>query len=110
MDGASILLIVISVFIGGLCAHFFHERINSQKIKDSDDKARMIVESAERKAESLVKEAQLEAKDRLFKMKSDFDAETVETRAELKKIENRLQQKEENIETGVIKIRKEEHQ
>jgi len=45
MDGASILLIVISVFIGGLGAHFFHERINSQKIKDSDDKARMIVES-----------------------------------------------------------------
>lgn len=98
MDGASILLIVISVFIGGLGAHFFHERINSQKIKDSDDKARMIVESAERKAESLVKEAQLEAKDRLFKMKSDFDVETVEARAELKKVENRLQQKEENIE------------
>ena len=98
MDGTSILLIVIGVFIGFIGAHFFHERLNSQKIKDSDDKARMIIESAERKAESLVKESQLEAKDRLFKMKSDFDAETVEARAELKKIENRLQQKEENIE------------
>ncbi|MEZ4551377.1 MAG: Rnase Y domain-containing protein [Desulfobacterales bacterium] len=31
-------------------------------------------------------------------MKSDFDAETVEARAELKKLENRLQQKEENLE------------
>ncbi len=98
MDGTSILLMIISVFIGVLGAHFFRERINSQKIKDADDKARMIVESAERKAESLVKEAQLEAKDRLFKMKSDFDTETIEARAELKKLENRLQQKEENIE------------
>jgi len=98
MNGTYILLIVIGVFFGFIGAHFFHERINSQKIKDSDDKAQMIVDSAERKAESLVKESQLEAKDRLFKMKSDFDAETVEARAELKKIENRLQQKEENIE------------
>ncbi|MDA3896834.1 MAG: Rnase Y domain-containing protein, partial [Desulfobacteraceae bacterium] len=85
MDGASILLIVTGVFLGLIGAHFFRERINSQKIKDSDDKARMIVDSAERKAESLVKVSPLVAKYRLFKMKSDFDAETVETRAELKK-------------------------
>ncbi len=98
MDGKYILLIIISAFLGFLGAHFFRERINSQKTKDADDKARLIVESAERKSESLVKEAQLEAKDRLFKMKSDFDAETIEARRELKKFENRLQQKEENIE------------
>jgi len=98
MDGKYILLIIIGAFAGFLGAHFFRERINSQKIKDADDRVRMTVESAERKAESLVKEAQIEAKDRLFKMKSDFDAETVEARAELKKFENRLQQKEENIE------------
>ena len=98
MDGTYILLIIIGVVFGFLGAHFVRERINSQKMKDADDKAKMIVESAERKAESLVKEAQLEAKDRLFKMKSDFDTETVEARAELKKRENRLQQKEENIE------------
>ncbi|MBC2717836.1 MAG: ribonuclease Y [Desulfobacteraceae bacterium] len=98
MDGIYILLIIIGAFLGFLSAHFFRERISSQKIKDADDKAQMIVESAERKSESLVKEAQLEAKDRLFKMKSDFDTETVEARAELKKLENRIQQKEENIE------------
>ena len=98
MDGTYILLIVIGTFLGCLGAHYFRERISSQKMKDADDKARMIVESAERKSESLVKEAQLEAKDRLFKMKSDFDAETVEARAGLKKLENRIQQKEENVE------------
>ena len=98
MDGTYILLIVVGAAVGFVGAYFYRERIVSQKMKDADDKARMIVETAERKSEALVKEAQLEAKDRLFKMKSDFDAETVEARAELKKLENRLQQKEENLE------------
>jgi ribonuclease Y len=44
-----------------------------------------------------LKEADLEAKDRLLKMKTDFEADTKETRAELKKREARLLQKEENI-------------
>ena len=78
MDGTYILLMVVGAAIGFVGAYFYRERIVSQKMKDADDKARMIVETAERKSEALVKEAQLEAKDRLFKMKSDFDAETVE--------------------------------
>ncbi len=98
MEGTYILVIIISAMIGFAGAYYFRERITSQKMKDAEDKARMIVEAAERKSEALVKEAQLEAKDRLFKMKSDFDAETLEARAEVKKLENRLQQKEENLE------------
>ncbi len=46
----------------------------------------------------MLKEAKLEVKDRLFRMKSEFDAETKDTRSELKKKEKRLMQKEENIE------------
>ena len=45
--------------------------------------------------ETLLKEAQIEAKDTLFKIKSEFEAETKDTRAELKKNERRLIQKEE---------------
>jgi ribonuclease Y len=53
--------------------------------------------AARAEADGLIKEAGIEAKDLLFKMKSDFDAEAKETRSELKKLEHRLIQKEENI-------------
>jgi len=98
MDGTYILLLILGALLGFLGAHFFRERLASQKIKDADDKAAMILSTAEQKAESLIKEAQLEAKDRLFKMKSDFDEETSEAHAEIKKQENRIQQKTESLE------------
>jgi ribonuclease Y len=49
-----------------------------------------LIEDAKRRADTLLKEARLEAKDKLFKMKSEFDTETRETRAELKKKEKWL--------------------
>ncbi len=91
------LMLIIGGVIGFFGAQFFRDRFMSQKLKDAEDKAAMIVHTAERKADSLIKEAQIEAKDRLFKMKNDFDAETAEARSELKKQEKRLQQKEENL-------------
>ncbi len=98
MEGAYIVMFLVGCALGFLGSQMLRERFAGQKIKDAEDKAAMIIDSAERKADSLVKEAQLEAKDRLFKMKSDFDAETAESRSELKKQEKRLQQKEENLE------------
>ncbi len=97
MEGIYILMFLLGGGLGFLASQMIRERFAAQKIKDAEEKASMIVDSAERKAESLVKEAQLEAKDRLFKMKSDFDAETAESRSELKKQEKRLQQREENL-------------
>ncbi|MFW5908757.1 MAG: ribonuclease Y [Desulfosalsimonas sp.] len=92
-----ILLILFGIGIGFFFSHLLRNRLAGQKISDAEEKAKMIVDSAQRKADSLVKEAQLEAKDRLFKMKSDFDAETAEARDELKKKEKRLHSKEENL-------------
>jgi ribonucrease Y len=53
------------------------------------------------RSETLTKEAQLEAKDVIFNMKSEFDLETKETRAEVKKKERWLIQKEENIDRKI---------
>jgi ribonucrease Y len=56
-----------------------------------------IVEDARKHAESRVKEADLEAKDKLLTMRSDFDRQAQQRREEMKNSERRLQQKEENL-------------
>ncbi len=92
------LVIGILLFTAGFAiAYWIKGKIVSQKIKAAEREAEQIVEDSERKAETVLKEADLEVKDRLFKMKSDFDTETKETRSELKKREMHLMQKEENI-------------
>ena len=97
MNGYSLLMGIIGIGIGFAAACWLKGRLASQKLESAGIEAERMVENAARHAETLLKEAQLEAKDKLFKMKSDFDAETMDTRAELRKLEKRLIHKEENL-------------
>lgn len=98
MEEMYIVTSILSFVLGLLLAYWLKGKLISQKYKDAESNAGRVVDDAKRSAEALLKEAQLEAKDRLLKMKSDFDGETRETRGELKKQERRLVQKTENIE------------
>lgn len=97
MTEVNILTGLLGIALGFAIAYWLKGKLAFQKIKIAEEEARQIVEDAKRRSDTLLKESKIEAKDKLFKMKSDFDAETRETRAELKKQEKRLIQKEENI-------------
>jgi ribonucrease Y len=97
MTVSMIVSAVVAFLLGCGLSFWIKGHIQSQKVKAAEDEAVRIVEEARRNAESLLKEANVEAKDRLFVMKSEFDAETKETSNELKKRERRLIQKEEHI-------------
>lgn len=98
----------LNIIIGAICfgagfaiAFWVKGQIISQKVKAVEGEASRLLADSERKAETLLREADLEVKDRLFKMKSEFDAETKETRSEQNKRESRLMQKEENIDRKI---------
>jgi ribonuclease Y len=88
---------IFCFFAGLLIAYLIQGKIASQKIRAAEAEADRCIEESEKKAATLLKEADLEVKDRLFKLKIEFDAETSETRGELKKRESRVMLKEENI-------------
>ncbi len=97
MNEYSLLMGIIGIGIGYAIAYSSKGNALAQKMEAAQEEAQRIIEDAKRRSATLLKEAKLEAKDKLFKMKSDFDAETSETRSELKKQERRLIQKEENL-------------
>ncbi|MBW2489188.1 MAG: ribonuclease Y [Deltaproteobacteria bacterium] len=101
MSSLDIILAIICFGVGFAIAFWIRGMIVSQKVKAAEAEASRLLEDSRRKSETLLKEADLEVKDRLFKMKSDFDAETKETRSELKKRETRLMQKEENVDRKI---------
>jgi ribonuclease Y len=101
MSALSIIVGVICFGAGFAIAFWVKGQIISQKVKAVEGEASRLLADSQRKAETLLREADLEVKDRLFKMKSDFDAETKETRSEQKKRESRLMQKEENIDRKI---------
>lgn len=80
------------------------------KARVAQFQAEQFLEEARQHADALLKEASLEAKDRLLKMKNEFDNETKETRSELKKQERRLIQKEENLDRKIEQQEKREQE
>ena len=92
MSELSILLGAVCFGIGFAIAFWVKGKIITQKVKAAEAEASRLLADSKRKADTFLREADLEVKDRLFKMKSDFDAETKETRSEQKKRESRLMQ------------------
>ena len=101
MNDCSIFVSIACFVAGFIAATWLKIKSLRDKIIRAEDGARRILEDASHRSETLTEEAQLEAKDVIFKMKSDFDLETKETRAEAKKKESWLIQKEENVDRKI---------
>ena len=108
MNEYNILIGIIAFVTGCLIAFWVKGKIQSQRIKSAERETSQILDDAKRTSESLIKEARLEVKDKIFKMKSEFDNDTKETRSELKKKERRLIQKEENIDRKIDQFERKE--
>ena len=97
MNEYNILIGLIGLGVGCVIAYYLKNWIESQKVKAVQRDALLILEDAKRRAETIIREAKVEAKDKLLRIKNEFDTETKEIRSELNKKEARLIQKEESI-------------
>jgi ribonuclease Y len=95
----------IVFFIGG---YFFRNILGRQRVDAANKEANGVRELAQREAETIRKEAQLQAKDTLLKMRQDFEKETKERRDELTSMEKRVLQREENMDKRVDILDKKE--
>jgi ribonuclease Y len=88
--------IVLAVVLALIWAAISRKRTVAQA-EESRLSAERILEDARKQAASRVKEADLEAKEKLLSMRSDFDRKSQQSRDEIKAVEKRLQQKEEGL-------------
>ena len=92
------------VALGYLIRKFHAKR----KLKDAEDKAKKAIDQAKLDSDKIRHEAELQAKDTLLKLRSEFEKETKDRRGELVTLERRLLQKEENIDRKVDVIERKE--
>src|SRR3990167_1268970 len=97
---------ITALYIGlaGLAASFFfalgyliRKYYAKSKIKNAEDKAKKLLEGAKVETDKMRHEAELQAKDLLLKLRTEFEKETKDRRQELVILEKRLIQKEENL-------------
>ena len=103
---AALAAIIVGFFIG----YFLMQTIQKNKQQAAEQQARSVLEDAQREADSLRKEALIEAKDEALKMKAELEAESKERLKEVRSQENRLNQREQNIDKRVQTLDQREHQ
>ena len=100
------------LFLGGIVCvivgYFLNRILGRQRTDQANKDAGGIRELAKREAETTRKEAELQAKDLLLKMRQDFEKETKDRRDELSSMEKRVLQREENLDKRVDLLEKKE--
>ncbi|MDD3982615.1 MAG: ribonuclease Y [Candidatus Omnitrophota bacterium] len=102
------LLMPVTAAAALLCGYLLRRYIAERKVKDAEAQVKAIIEHAKKEAQDKRREAELESKDLLYRMRQDFDKQTQERRQELISLEKRLSQKEENIDRRLDLLEKKE--
>ncbi len=104
------LLPIFIVLVGGSFAigWFVSSRIGQNKIANAEERAKKILDDAERESQNIKKEKLLEVKDEWYKKKQEFEHEANQKRNKLQAFDKQLQSREENLERKVELLNKKE--
>jgi ribonucrease Y len=104
----NILIFICIGLVSTVIGYVLRKYMAEKKVQTAEAQARYIVEQAKKEAQDRKREVELESKDLMFKMRSDFERETKDRRQEIFNLEKRLAQKEENIDRRLDLLEKKE--
>ncbi len=105
-----ILVPIVIVFVGASFAlgWYMHHRNGQHKILSAEERAKVILQDAEKEALNVKKEKLLEVKDEWYKKKQEFEQEVNAKRSKSQAFEKQLQGREDNLERRVELLNKKE--
>jgi len=102
------MVALAGTIIGAVIGVIVRKKIVERKLDLAEDYAKRIILEASKQAETIRKEAQLQAKDKLYQMKIEFEEETRSRSKELQSQEKRLFQKEEGLDRKIQQLEQRE--
>ncbi|WP_421662180.1 Rnase Y domain-containing protein, partial [Nitrospira sp. BLG_2] len=105
-----ILSVIFGAVIGAGVFELLRRRMTGAKQAETEDLAKQVVQNAQREAENILKEARFEAKDLVFKAKSEFEQEQKAKLDELSGVEKRLVQREGGLDGKLAGLEKRENE
>jgi len=103
-----VIVALISIIAGAVIGIVVRKKMLENKLDSAEEYSRKLILDASKQAETIRKEAQLQAKDRLYQMKLDFENETKSRTKELQIQERRLFQKEETLDKRIEQLEQKE--
>ena len=103
-----VLAVILSLIAGVGGGYLLRKSAAEAQIGSAEEEAKRIVAEAEAKGESRKKEALLEAKEDIHRLRQELDRDTKDRRSELQRQERRIVQKEENLDRKLDSLEKKE--
>ena len=98
MEWAIYAIVALIALAGGLAfGYFYRKGIMEKKLNQTEEAIQEMLDDAKHKAEDKRKEAVLEAKEEIIRLKSELDKEVRDRRAEVARLERRVNQREETL-------------
>ena len=99
-----IATIVLSLLFGSLLG----KRRSSKRVEESEEKSRLIIKEAEIAAENLKKDKILEAKEKILKMRTEFEEEANRKKSQIITNEQKIRQREQSLSKEIENVKRKE--
>ena len=97
----AVIGIVVGVLLGALIGVSVYKQNVKKKVGSAEEQAKRIIDEGTKEAETLKKEALIEAKEKILKDRTDAEREIKERRNEVARLERRAVQREETLEKKI---------
>jgi ribonucrease Y len=104
----TVIAVIVGVVIGAASAAAWLRWVSSSRLAEADAKRRQLLGDAQREAETLRREAQIEAREQAVKLRAEIEAEVQDRRVQIAKIEERVNQKESELDSKLLELSRRE--
>ena len=103
-----VIFVVVGLIIGYFIGSLMYKKITEAKMGAAKDSVQQILDDAQKSANAKKREALLEAKEEIHKLRSEADRDIKERRNEVTKMERRMLQKEESLDKKIDNVERKE--
>jgi ribonucrease Y len=100
----TVVAALIGVLLGAIGGAALMVALSRSRVRTAEATRRRLLDDAERESEALRREAQVDAREQAVKLRSEIEAEVQDKRLEIVKIEERVLQKEEEIDAKLTDL------
>ena len=104
----TVVALVVGLGVGAVVAAVWLRTASSSAVRRSEDARRRLVADAERGAETIRREALVEAREGAVKLRADVESEIRDRRVESAKVEERIAQREAELDEKLIDVTRRE--
>jgi ribonucrease Y len=107
-DMLTLIALIVGLGIGGAATATWLRASSSSGVRRSEEERKRVVADAEREAETIRREAQVEARELAVRLRADAEGEVQDRRVEIAKVEERIAQRESEIDHKLLEVTRRE--